>query len=180
MRLNMLRRRFLRGLGQTGLLFTILPALLQTKIAGAESKSAPALSQQELDVLADLAYQLVPLLEPSAPVYRSVAAAIQNQALQNPGLVAMVSNGIVVLSDKNDKPWLELTAKQRVAVIQSEYSNQFLGLIRWIACEQVLRDTQVWAKLGYQGSSIEYGGYLHRGFDDIDWLPHPNLAGPAQ
>ncbi len=171
MRLNMLRRRFLRGMGQTGLLFTIFPTLLHTKIAGAEAKSAPALSQQELDVLADLAYQMVPLLEPSSPVYRSVAAAIQNRALQNAGLVALVSNGIVALNDKNDKPWLELTAKQRVAVIQSQYSNQFLGLIRWLACEQVLRDTQVWVTLGYQGSSIEYGGYLHRGFDDIDWLP---------
>ncbi len=179
MRLNMLRRRFLRGLGHTGLLFTIFPTLLHTKIAGAEAKSAPALSQQELDVLADLAYQMVPLLEPSSSVYRSVAAAIQNQALQNAGLVALVSNGIVALNDKNDKPWLELTAKQRVAVIQSEFSNQFLASIRWLACEQVLRDTQVWTKLDYQGSSIEYGGYLHRGFADIDWLPKKS-AGSAQ
>lgn len=29
----------------------------------------------------------------------------------------------------------------------------------------------VWAKLGYEGSSAEHGGYIHRGFDDIDWLP---------
>ena len=28
-----------------------------------------------------------------------------------------------------------------------------------------------WKKLGYEGSSAEHGGYLHRGFDDIDWLP---------
>ena len=28
----------------------------------------------------------------------------------------------------------------------------------------------VWAKLGYEGSSAEHGGYIHRGFDDIDWL----------
>jgi len=28
----------------------------------------------------------------------------------------------------------------------------------------------VWTKLGYEGSSAEFGGYLHRGFDDIDWL----------
>ena len=171
MRLNMLRRRFLRGLGQTGLIFTVIPTLLHRRIAGADSISAPALSQQELDVLADLAYQMVPLLEPSSPVYQSVAAAIQSQALESAGLVDMVSTGIIGLAGKNDKPWLELTAKQRVAVIQAEYPNQFLALIRWVACEHVLRDTQVWATLGYQGSSIEYGGYLHRGFDDIDWLP---------
>jgi hypothetical protein len=30
---------------------------------------------------------------------------------------------------------------------------------------------QVWPLFGYQGSSLEYGGYLERGFDDIAWLP---------
>ena len=33
------------------------------------------------------------------------------------------------------------------------------------------RNEEVLTFLGYQGSSIEYGGYLNRGFDDIDWLP---------
>ena len=32
-------------------------------------------------------------------------------------------------------------------------------------------DPQVWEKLGYEGPSAEQGGYLSRGFDDIDWLP---------
>jgi hypothetical protein len=29
----------------------------------------------------------------------------------------------------------------------------------------------VWPLFGYEGSSLEYGGYLERGFDDIGWLP---------
>jgi len=29
----------------------------------------------------------------------------------------------------------------------------------------------VWTKLGYEGPSWEKGGYLERGFNDIDWLP---------
>jgi len=29
----------------------------------------------------------------------------------------------------------------------------------------------VWKKLGYQGSSWQFGGYLNRGFGDIAWLP---------
>ena len=28
----------------------------------------------------------------------------------------------------------------------------------------------VWPLFGYEGSSWEKGGYLNRGFDDIDWL----------
>jgi hypothetical protein len=30
---------------------------------------------------------------------------------------------------------------------------------------------ELWTKLGYEGSSAEKGGYLHRGFNDLDWLP---------
>jgi hypothetical protein len=32
-------------------------------------------------------------------------------------------------------------------------------------------DPAVSALLGYEGSSVEHGGYLERGFDDISWLP---------
>jgi hypothetical protein len=28
----------------------------------------------------------------------------------------------------------------------------------------------VWAKFGYEGPSADKGGYISRGFDDIDWL----------
>ncbi len=30
---------------------------------------------------------------------------------------------------------------------------------------------EVWPKFGYEGSSAEHGGYINRGFADIDWLP---------
>ncbi len=30
--------------------------------------------------------------------------------------------------------------------------------------------------VGYEGSSVEYGGYKERGFSDIDWLPKPEKA----
>jgi hypothetical protein len=28
----------------------------------------------------------------------------------------------------------------------------------------------VWAKLGYQGASAQYGGYINRGFADQTWM----------
>ena len=30
---------------------------------------------------------------------------------------------------------------------------------------------ELWPKFGYEGSSAEHGGYIKRGFADIDWLP---------
>ena len=34
----------------------------------------------------------------------------------------------------------------------------------------------LWPKFGYEGSSFEHGGYLHRGFNDLDWLPDPRVT----
>jgi len=28
----------------------------------------------------------------------------------------------------------------------------------------------LWAKFGYEGSSADKGGYINRGFNDIDWV----------
>jgi hypothetical protein len=30
-----------------------------------------------------------------------------------------------------------------------------------------------WAHFGYEGSSFEKGGYINRGFQDLNWLPEP-------
>ncbi len=30
---------------------------------------------------------------------------------------------------------------------------------------------ELWPRFGYEGSSAEHGGYINRGFADIDWLP---------
>ncbi len=31
-------------------------------------------------------------------------------------------------------------------------------------------NADVWPLLGYEGASADQGGYINRGFDDIDWL----------
>jgi hypothetical protein len=36
-------------------------------------------------------------------------------------------------------------------------------------------DHEVWELLGYEGPSFDQGGYLNRGFDDLDWLPDPRI-----
>jgi hypothetical protein len=30
--------------------------------------------------------------------------------------------------------------------------------------------------LGYEGPSFDKGGYLNRGFNDLDWLPDPRIT----
>ncbi len=49
------------------------------------------------------------------------------------------------------------TMKTLVKVARDIYPHDFLGDVYYINA--------------YEGSSAEYGGYIKRGFSDIDWLP---------
>ncbi len=31
----------------------------------------------------------------------------------------------------------------------------------------------MWKVFGYEGEAFSQGGYLHRGFNDLNWLPEP-------
>ena len=33
----------------------------------------------------------------------------------------------------------------------------------------------MWDLLGYEGYSSDKGGYINRGFNDLDWLPEPRI-----
>lgn len=57
-----------------------------------------------------------------------------------------------------------------------EYSDEpYFRAIRGIAVVALYDDSEVWQLLGYEGPSVDQGGYLHRGFDDLDWLPDPRI-----
>ena len=38
---------------------------------------------------------------------------------------------------------------------------------------EIYSDPQTWKLLGYEGPSFAQGGYIDRGFNDLDWLPDP-------
>jgi hypothetical protein len=66
-----------------------------------------------------------------------------------------------------DVPWEE----QRVVVLQGMEQTPFFAKVHGDLVVSLYNQKEVWAKFGYEGSSAEHGGYIHRGFNDIDWLP---------
>ena len=45
-----------------------------------------------------------------------------------------------------------------------------------VAVNVLYDDHEVWTILGYEGSSFDKGGYIDRGFNDLDWLPEPRIT----
>lgn len=52
---------------------------------------------------------------------------------------------------------------------------EFFVFVRGVAVTTLYDDHEVWDLLGYEGSAWEHGGYVDRGFDDLDWLPDPRV-----
>jgi hypothetical protein len=59
----------------------------------------------------------------------------------------------------------------RVALLQGIQHGPFFQKVRGDLIVSLYNNPDVWPKFGYEGSSADKGGYIHRGFNDIDWLP---------
>ena len=55
--------------------------------------------------------------------------------------------------------------------MKSVEKESFFESIRAGVRDRFYTHPKVWEHIGYPGSSVEFGGYVDRGFDDIDWLP---------
>ena len=59
----------------------------------------------------------------------------------------------------------------REGLLRHFQNEGFFQGVRWIAYFGIYDNKDVWPLFGYQGSSVEYGGYIDRGFSDITFVP---------
>ena len=58
----------------------------------------------------------------------------------------------------------------RVAILKQIEKGKFFQTVRGGLVTGLYNNHDVWPKFGYEGASADKGGYIHRGFDDIDWI----------
>lgn len=60
--------------------------------------------------------------------------------------------------------------EDRVKVLQSVEAGTFFQTVRSGLVTGLYNQKEIWPIFGYQGESFSQGGYIERGFNDIDWL----------
>lgn len=60
--------------------------------------------------------------------------------------------------------------EDRVKLLQSIETTPFFQTVRAGLVTGLYNQKEVWPIFGYQGESFSQGGYIERGFNDIDWL----------
>lgn len=107
---------------------------------------------------------------PDGP-YRRSAAAIQ----ATDGSADLLPGGLADLDRRADGDFCSLDDAAATDVIRQIADTPFFALVHSTTVVALYDDHEVWDLLGYEGSSFAKGGYLHRGFDDLDWLPTPRI-----
>ena len=90
--------------------------------------------------------------------------------------VARINDGLARLdqeaNDRHKVPYAQVQWEaDRVALLQRIEQTAFFQKIRGDLVVSLYNQKELWPKFGYEGSSAEHGGYIKRGFADIDWLP---------
>ncbi|MBN2741527.1 MAG: Twin-arginine translocation pathway signal [Rhodobacteraceae bacterium] len=60
--------------------------------------------------------------------------------------------------------------KDRVTILRGMEESPFFQKVRGGLVTGLYNQKAVWPVFGYEGESYSKGGYIDRGFDDIDWL----------
>jgi hypothetical protein len=111
---------------------------------------------------------------PDGP-YERTAAAVEDAAHANAADDRALTQGLAGLDRAGGGDFLALDDDAAEALLRDRADEYFFRRIRSTAVVALYDDPEVWELLGYEGPSFDKGGYLHRGFDDLDWLPHPRV-----
>ncbi len=165
------RRGFLRGSAATVAAVAVSgPNLLER---GAE---ASGLTADESRALVRMTRDLFPHDRLDDSFYAKAIESLKEEASKNTAARKLLSDGIAQLNAaamaSAGKAWADVPDETvRVAALKKMEGGAFFAKVYSGTMTPLYNQPGLWAKFGYEGPSSALGGYLHRGFDDIDWLP---------
>jgi hypothetical protein len=174
-RVKVSRRRFLQSTAAAAPAATLIAggATLDATSAWAQTTS---LSPHTMATLTLMARDTYPHDALGDVYYRQAVAHWDHDAAADAGKHRLISDGVTTLdaeaSARYGTTYLAIPAEaDRVVILQAIAPSPFFAAVRADLVVSLYNQKQVWPKFGYEGASAQHGGYLHRGFNDIDWLP---------
>lgn len=107
--------------------------------------------------------------------YRRAADTVLRAAADTTWMRVKLAQGLDSLQGLAGGRFTELTAQEALPLLLGIQHTSFFGFVRQIVVVNLYEDEEVWEALGYEGPSFDKGGYIDRGFADLDWLPEPRI-----
>jgi hypothetical protein len=132
------------------------------------------LADQAMAIITAAARTMYPHEALPDDVYARVGEKLAEAAREDSGVARTIEDGVSALND--GRSFAELSAVEQLETLEGIKGSDFFELVRSTAVVEVYSDQRTWKLVGYEGPSFDKGGYINRGFNDLDWLPDPESA----
>ena len=168
------RRNFLKTTGAAGPVAVLVGTSITADSAWAQA--ATTIKPAVLATMVKAARDIYPHDQIGDVFYVRAVTPWDAKAAKDPAVATMLADGVARLDAdamaKHNSTYLAmLWEADRVALLRGIEDTAFFKAMRSDLVVSLYNQPELWPKLGYEGSSAEHGGYIARGFNDIDWLP---------
>jgi hypothetical protein len=107
--------------------------------------------------------------------YANALAPLDDAAAQDEATQAMLAEGIADLDARavaaGGPSFFALSSEAaRVDILESIEDTAFFTTVLGTCQIPFYNQADMWPVFGFEGPSSPFGGYLNRGFDDLDWI----------
>lgn len=167
------RRVFLRNSGAALPAAVVAGASISANAAWAQD--AKTLSPHVMATLVRAARDIYPHDHIADQFYARAVTPWDAKAGKDAEVRAMLDGGVTRLDqdakERNGSDYLGVAWEaDRLTLLRGIEHTAFFRAVRADLVVSLYNQPAIWPKFGYEGSSAEHGGYIARGFDDIDWL----------
>lgn len=106
-----------------------------------------------------------------AEYYARVVDQLDKLAAADAATRELLVNGVATLDAAHGIRFIDLSDGARDAVLHDIEKTPFFVTVRSKTIVGLYGNPLVYHMFGYGGPSVQLGGYIDRGFDDIGWLP---------
>lgn len=164
------RRQLLKQGGVVGGLLIVTPTAVLSPDK-AWGLAPLALSPDQMATLIVMARDVYPHDRVPDRFYAVAMKAHDDQSAADPAHKELISAGLADLDAKSGSTYRALPWEQeRVAILQQVQTTPFFQAIRGGLVTGLYNQPDLWPLFGFEGESYSKGGYIDRGFDDIEWL----------
>jgi hypothetical protein len=164
------RRQFLET-GSETVAGGVAASLVATLPTSVWATNLTTIDRPTADVLLRVCRVLYPHDDLSDDYYAACVEGLDAKAANDNDLATQLKSGAGLLDSSSAGKFLELNEAEQVKALTAIEATPFFQTVRGHMVVALYNDRKVWSHFGYEGPSFPFGGYLERGFDDIDWLP---------
>ena len=169
------RRVFLRGSTTAVPAAAIAVAGVSIGPEAAWAQQAQNLKPHTMATLVRMARDIYPHDRLADVYYVKAVAGYDAKAGQDAQFHKMVEDGVAQLDAAAQThfkgPYLIVAWEtDRVVLLRGIEHGPLFQKLRGDLLVSLYNNKEIWPKFGYEGASADKGGYINRGFNDIDWL----------